>query len=61
MSDQLYRVAARSRTGGWEGKGKPLTRDLAQSDAAYGNEAYPHVEHWIEPVEAESDLEEARR
>jgi hypothetical protein len=61
MSDQRYRVCTRNRSMGWEGKGPAISQQSAESQASAGNEHHPQIEHWIEPVGAESDLERARR
>jgi hypothetical protein len=50
VDEQQYRVTWRSKITGFRGQGEPHSRQLAQAWADEGNQKYPFIEHWIEPV-----------
>jgi hypothetical protein len=46
----MYRICWRSRLTGYEGRGEPLARSVAESWIAALNESHPNIDHWLEPV-----------
>ena len=45
-----YTVNFKNKSNGSTGRGSPISYKNAEAAVKLGNELYPNLEHWIEPV-----------